>query len=96
MNKITIKTNFKNDYITRKAGEKLRLSIEESLQKKAQLELDFSDLVIASTSFFDEGIAKLALSGWTKKDFDNYITITNLNNRDQVVLEKMCKERKFK
>lgn len=95
MKKILIKKQFANDYITRDAGEKLRIIIEEAFAKGEKIELDFAGLTIASTSFFDEGIAKLALSGWDQEKFKKNVGIKNLNPRDENVLKKMCSYRGF-
>jgi hypothetical protein len=91
--KISIKETFKDDYISRVAGEKLRHAIEEAYQNNESIELDFSNVTIASTSFFDEGIAKLALEGWDRAQFNDRVTLRGMNARDQKVMEKMCEFR---
>lgn len=95
MKKINIKTEFATDYITREAGERLRHMIEQALQNHEQLELDFFGITIASTSFFDEGIAKLALNKWSYEQFIEKISLKNLHPRDEQVLKKMCEYRGF-
>jgi len=95
MKTILIKIEFKDDHITRMAGERLRHFIEQSFQQKEKIILDFTDVTIASTSFFDEGIAKLAESGWDKKRLDNYIQFKNMHPKDRLVMEKMCNLRKL-
>lgn len=93
MKKIIIKNEFKDDYISRAAGEKLRLMIEDCVSQNKSIELDFTDVTIASTSFFDEGIAKLALNGWDSKRLHQFIKFKNLNPRDFKVMDKMCQYR---
>ncbi len=97
MKTIRIAEEFKEDHISRIAGERLRemiLSIWSSINRRDEkVELDFGGLIIASTSFFDEGIAKLALNEWTLEDFQKRITITNLNKRDYGVLKQVCEYR---
>lgn len=90
MKKINIKKEFAGDYITREAGERLRQAIVQAFAAGLKTELDFSGIIIASTSFFDEGLAKLALHGWEQKQFEENVIIKNLNPRDRKVLEKMC------
>lgn len=96
MIKIGIKRNFREDHITRNAGEKLRMMILEADDKHNKIEIDFSNTVIASTSFFDEGFAKLVECGWTKKKFDSQIILKNINKRDHEILTEMCRNRKMK
>jgi hypothetical protein len=61
-----------------------------------KVEIDFSDVIIASTSFFDEGFGKLTEHGWTKNTFDSLISLKNINDRDLSVLREMCKNRGMK
>ena len=75
MTNIFIRETFKNDYTTRDAGEKLRHMI---LLSKKKIMLDFSDIKIASASFFDEGIAKLSLEGWDSKKLNDQLEFKNL------------------
>ena len=90
---IVIKKEFANDFITREAGEKLRHVIEDSFARKEQLELDFTGLTVASTSFFDEGIAKLKFSDWTKEQLGKYVHSKGLHPGDQKVLKTVCRLR---
>lgn len=90
---INIKSDFSGDYITRVAGEKLRKIILEADFKKQKIEIDFSGVTIASTSFFDEGFAKLIDSGWTIKKLRTQIMLKNIKLRDHQVLLEMCKNR---
>lgn len=93
--KISIKKDFRDDAVTREAGEKLRKRIIDSLRAGARLELDFSECLIASTSFFDEGIAKLVDEGIQPDMIVRSLTITHLHPRDRELLEVLCKRRKF-
>lgn len=95
MKKTVIREMFKDDYISRVAGEKLRLLIEAACQAGEKIDIDFAGVIVASTSFFDEGIAKLAESGWDKKRLEQFVTFTHLDPRDREVMEKMCRFRKM-
>lgn len=90
---INIKSDFSGDYVTRVAGENLRKMILEADLKNQKIEIDFSDVTIASTSFFDEGFAKLIESGWTMKKMESQIILKNIKSKDRRVLLKMCKNR---
>lgn len=91
---IKIKESFLSDYISREAGEKLRKEILSAIKSKSQLTLDFEGLIIASTSFFDEGIAKLG-SDVTTEEFSEYVTIKDLNKNDRRVLDQVSSNRDF-
>lgn len=91
--KIIIKDEFKDDYITRKAGERLRNLIIAADADNELIELDFSNLLIASASFFDEGIAKLLEHGWTKEKIGKIISLKKIHTKDQMTLNEMLKYR---
>ena len=93
MKKINIREKFSSDFITRAAGEKLRLMILEAAEKGEVVEIDFSNLMIASTSFFDEGFAKLADSGWTHEKMNTAIVLKNIHPKDKEILEELFKRR---
>lgn len=91
--KILIREEFKNDYTTRVAGEKLRKII---LTTNEVITLDFEDIKVASASFFDEGIAKLALEGWTIDMLNEKIKFINIFRKDMELLKSVCTERGLK
>jgi len=95
INAVIIKKDFKNDYISREAGEKLRLIILENHKNNIVTELDFSGIIVASTSFFDESIAKLALEEWDKEQLDTFVVFKNINKLDMDVLNKIREYRKI-
>lgn len=93
MNSIHIPTEFADDRVTRAAGERLRRLIMSRADDSRPLEIDFDELVIASTSFFDEGFAKLAQEGWTRAHFESRLVLTAMNKFDRRVLERVLGER---
>lgn len=93
---IQIKKEFRNDYISREAGERLRQMILQVIKNKETVEIDFGGLLVASTSFFDEGFAKLALEGWSKENFDSHIQLKGVNPKDHEILKKLCLNRGMK
>ena len=96
MKTIVIKKDFSEDHITRIAGEKLRYQILDADSKNERIIIDFSGVCIASTSFFDEGFAKLAEAGWTLKDLETRVTLKNIDSRDHRLLTQMCQNRGMK
>jgi len=91
--KIIIGQDFKNDYTTREAGEKLRKIIVQANEK---IELDFTNIKVASASFFDEGIAKLVQEGWSSEKIKEMISFENIFNRDMELLKSVCLGRNIK
>lgn len=92
---IIISEVFKDDYISRQAGEKLRLMIVAAIKEKKKLVLDFNNLIVASTSFFDEGFAKLVDEKINENDFFDYIVLKDLNKNDAKVLKQVSDYREF-
>lgn len=90
---IVIKDKFKDDYTTRVAGEKLRKMIENTTEK---IILDFSNMKIASASFFDEGIAKLSEKNWDSNKVNAFLIFENLFKRDKELLISVCQNRNIK
>ena len=96
MRQINIRDSFGNDWISRKAGERLRQMIVESTAGGEMVEIDFKDTIIASTSFFDEGFAKLTELGWTKGKLHSLVRLKHIHEKDRGLLEKMCENRDMK
>jgi hypothetical protein len=93
MTTISIAQDFKDDYITREAGERLRSIILREVKEKGAVEIDFTRIIVGSTSFFDEAFAKLIDHDWTRKDLTEKLILKNLNANDKKVLDWACKER---
>jgi hypothetical protein len=90
---INIKKEFSDDFLSRKAGERLRSMILEATKGNHKAEIDFSGIIIASTSFFDEGFAKLAEMNWTKDKFSSLLTLKNINPKDESILWDLFNKR---
>ncbi|MBN1115545.1 MAG: STAS-like domain-containing protein [Oligoflexia bacterium] len=91
---ISIAEDFKNDYVTRDAGEKLRNMIIAGEKDYEKIEIDFGDLIIASVSFFDEAFAKLIEHGWSINKINSRIILKNISPRDVEVHNKMLEVRR--
>jgi len=89
MKRIDIREEFPDDRMSRKAGERLRNMILDALDTDGRVEVDFGGLIIASTSFLDEGLAKLADQGLTGEHFHTAVVFKNIHPRDQEVLEDL-------
>ncbi len=93
MKRIEIKKEYTQDHVTRVAGERLRKAILESQKLGESIEIDFSGLKIASTSFFDEAIAKLAEEGWNETTFSKFVKLKGIHRLDLKVLKQVCEYR---
>ena len=91
--KIIIKDKFEDDYTTRVASEKLRKMITNTTEK---IVLDFSNVKVASASFFDEGIAKLSEESWDSNKVNAFLIFENLFKRDKELLISVCENRSIK
>ncbi len=93
---ITIKDSFFNDFKTREAGEKLRQMILIHLKTEDVIELDFSQIEIASISFIDEFLVKLfTVEKIRPKDWSK-LKIVNMNTFDKKLALKMLQDSKTK
>ena len=93
--KIIISKIFKDDYITRAAGERLRVMIEQADRDNCMIDLVFTAIKVGSTSFFDEGIAKLKDLGWDRNRLEKHVRFVGLSKSDQKILDAVCSLRKF-
>lgn len=89
MKRIDIRKEFPDDRMSREAGERLRNMIIDAVDKDGCVEIDFGGLIIASTSFLDEGLAKLAEHSWSREKLYSTITFKGLHPRDREVMEDL-------
>lgn len=91
--RIDIRQVFADDWITRAAGERLREMILDRIGKGERVDLDFGGALVASTSFFDEGIAKLADHGWTRESLGERLSFRRIHPRDREIMEELFARR---
>jgi len=84
----------KEDRMTRDGGERLRHLILERARQHELIELDFKKIPIASVSFWDEGVAKLLVEGWTQDELRERLRLVNAHPRDLEILERLISSRK--
>ncbi len=89
MKRIAVAEGYSDDYITRPAGERLRTAILNATRSGEPVEVDFTGLIIGSTSFLDEALAKLVDEGWDTEKFEALIRIKGLYKLDAKVLEQV-------
>ena len=90
---IYLKEVFKTDYITRDAGARLRKNILEEMIKDKKVTVDFSDMKIASTAFFDEGIVKLNEGNISWSRVKELLILKNLYQYDKKLLLQIASYR---
>lgn len=93
MKRIMIREVFAEDWISRKAGERLRQMVLEAVGNDGRVEIDFEGLVIASTSFIDEGFAKLAEEGWKREQLQEKVVLKGIHPRDRALLNELFDKR---
>jgi predicted transcriptional regulator len=86
MKKIKVQDKFKDDFVSRAAGERLRLMILDVLKKTGEVEVDFQNTHIASLSFLHEAIAKLEEAGISKADIRKKVRIVNISRFDEEII----------
>jgi hypothetical protein len=67
--------------------------ILEATDDGTPVEIDCSGVVIASTSFLDEGFAKLAEDAWTEETFRSLIKLKGIHPRDREILKSLFQKR---
>ena len=94
MPRINIATYCKAARVSRGDGALLRKAIEESWDSWEQIVLDFSNVTIASVSFFDESLGMLA----RRHPLDDLVRVENMMPSDRALLNSIvlsrAKERK--
>lgn len=91
MKKIKIYELFSaSERMTREGGEKLRNILKS---ENVTVELDLENKPLASVSFWDEGIAKLLLDGWTPAELKKKIQFKDIHPRDLKIVQALMKER---
>lgn len=93
MIEINIFKVFANDYVTREAGELLRKMILENMAAEKITVIVLNNKMVASTSFFDEGIAKLALTKIEKEKIKQLLMFKDIHKFDVPTLLAVCKHR---
>lgn len=74
--------------ITTEDGEKLFAQLEEPVQKSQHIELDFANVRVFASPFFNAAVGRL-LKDRSARDLLNLISITNLNSVGETVLTRV-------
>jgi hypothetical protein len=83
--KINLQEKFGKNTITRKDGRAVAELITDSLNKYDKIEIDFSNILIASVSFFDEAFGKLAFD-FPKEVLVKKMSLENIAKYDRALL----------
>jgi len=82
---IDLKEKSKMQTITRGNGENINRLISDSWDKESEIVIDFSNILIASVSFFDEAFGKLAFR-YPKEELQKKLSFENIENYDRALL----------
>jgi hypothetical protein len=78
--------------VSRNDGARLREAIEAAWREGEQIALDFSNVRIASVSFFDESLGLLARD-YSLDELKNKVSVEHLNVADRALLNKIVASR---
>jgi hypothetical protein len=90
--KIDIAKICKKKTVTRDDGEKLNKILGEKWDEASSFDIDFNNVLVASVSFMDEAIGKLALK-YTKEDLKKKIKVKNILDYDRALLNDILQSR---
>ena len=93
MKRISVSQVCGHALVTRPDGAKLREAILSQWSDKAPLEIDFEGISIASVSFFDEALARLALE-YSFDELRKRIRPIDLTEPDRQLLNSLLQARK--
>ncbi len=79
-------------HVSREDGARLRGAIEESWEAPEQLVLDFSNVRIASVSFFDESLGLLAREH-SLEELTRRVRVENMDPADRKLLNSIVQSR---
>ncbi len=71
--------------VTRKDGEQVKKLVLNALKKESKIIIDFSNILVASVSFFDEAFGKLAFEH-TKEKLQEKLSFKNIEEYDRALL----------
>jgi hypothetical protein len=78
--------------VSREHGEIIRKIIEQSLEIKDKITIDFSNLSMASPSFIDEAFAKLFLT-YSFENLKQRLLFVNMTEFDRALLNNLIRAR---
>ena len=83
--KIVLKNHCTKGTITRGDGEAINNMITKAWDREGKITIDFSNILIASVSFFDEAFGKLAFD-YNKENLTQKLEFRNLEEYDKALL----------
>jgi hypothetical protein len=92
MARIHIATEYQSKRVTRSDGAELRAAIEKHWADAEPLVLDFSGVRIASVSFFDESLGRLALLH-PVEELTTRVKVENIDPADRRLLDDIVRSR---
>jgi len=90
--KINIKDVCGKKTVTRDDGEKINRMLSEKWDTESTINIDFSNVLVASVSFMDEAFGKLALC-YSKEDLQKKLKFKNMVQYDKALLNDILYSR---
>jgi hypothetical protein len=92
MARIHIATDYESKRVTRSDGAELRAAIEKHWSDAEPVVLDFTGVRIASVSFFDESLGRLALLH-PVEELTTRVKVENIDPADRRLLDDIVRSR---
>ncbi|MBW2051919.1 MAG: STAS-like domain-containing protein [Deltaproteobacteria bacterium] len=85
MMKISVQDTCGKNTVTRGDGEQVKRLVLEAWKKESKIIIDFSNILVASVSFFDEAFGKLVFEH-TKEKMQEKLSFENIEEYDRALL----------
>ena len=90
--KISVKNICGKNTVTREDGEQVKKLVRDAWQNESKIIIDFSNILVASVSFFDEAFGKLAFDH-TKEKLQEKLSFENIEEYDRALLNDILMSR---
>ena len=90
--KIDLKAEYGKQTISRDDGKIVANRLVDAMGKEEEIVIDFSNILIASVSFFDEAFGKLAFK-YSKETLAKKLTFKNIEDFDKALLNDILVSR---
>lgn len=83
--RIDLKKEYGKQTVTRDDGKVVADRLNKAMKKEDKIVIDFSNILIASVSFFDEAFGKLAFK-YSKETLGKKLVLENMEDFDRALL----------
>jgi len=83
--KILVKKECGKNTVTREQGKQIQNLVLDAWRNQDKIVIDFSNILVASVSFFDEAFGKLAFK-YSKEKLQEKLSFENIDDYDRALL----------